>query len=119
MNISSFSPLQTLRRSFKRNTACNKEEIRPTIVLTGENSAGIGTTTTNVSPQQPQRSLSVKRLPFSTIRSANGGNDKHLNNNNSDSSLPNSPKQIQNFNFNFVRSSHKTSSFHNYRRYTR
>ncbi|RMZ97221.1 BAI1-associated 3 [Brachionus plicatilis] len=83
-----FSPLLNIRRSFKRD---------PLTKLASEHVS-------------PHRSLSTKRLPFSTIKSAAQSDRKYLND-----SLPNSPKQLSD---SFTRFNYKTSSFHFCKRYS-
>lgn len=79
------NPLLSIRRSLKRDCMTNKAS-------------------------DPHRSLSIKRLPFSTIKSAAKPDLKFLND-----SLPNSPKQLTDP---ISRFNYKTSSFHYFKRYS-
>lgn len=82
------SPLLNIRRSLKRDCMTNKASDHTS----------------------PHRSLSTKRLPFSTIKSAAKSDRKCLND-----SLPTSPKQLADP---ISRFNYKTSSFHYFKRYS-
>lgn len=132
----SFNPLSSLRKSFKRELPVpipkNSNNTNNTTTTTTTTTNNINKESSWATPGSspvhltPQRSASVKRLPFSIIKS-NTPTDAV------EAELPPSPKLLDDNSFlyaaktnqhrnpnssAFVRSSHKTSSFHTYSRRT-